>query len=143
MSAVEVAAGPPTGGAFRLAADAPFRPFGFGALRIICDVASVGATRLLMLEGEFAPGQGDPFHFHPEQEEIIHVLEGRVEQWLGRERRILGPGDATFVPPGVIHGAWNAGETPARLLAIFGPAIEGGIGRVDVAAEAPWSALRA
>lgn len=143
MSGGQARAGSATGGAFRLAADAPFQPMSFGALRIVCDAASAGATRLLMLEGEFLPGQGDPFHFHPDQEEIIHVLEGRVEQWLGRERRILGPGDATFAPPGVIHGAWNAGETPARLLAIFGPCVEGGIGRVDVGSEAPWSTIRA
>jgi quercetin dioxygenase-like cupin family protein len=124
-------------------AEAPFASAGFGALRMICDPALAGARRLLMLEAVFDPGQGDPFHHHPEQEEIIYVVEGRVEQWLGRDRRVLGPGDAAFVPPQVVHAAWNVGDGPARLLAVFGPWVEGGVGRVDVGTEPDWSTLRA
>jgi quercetin dioxygenase-like cupin family protein len=129
-------------GGFRLAAETPFQREEFGRLRIVCDPSATEARRLLMLEGIFDPGFGDPFHYHPDQEEIMYVVEGRVEQWLGEERRILGPGDATLAMPGQVHGAWNVGDRPARLFAIFGPCVEGGIGRVDVADAEPWRTLR-
>ena len=38
------------------------------------------------------PGAGHPFHRHPDQEEIIWVREGRIEQWLEDDKHALGRG---------------------------------------------------
>jgi hypothetical protein len=49
-----------------------------------------------------------------------------------------------FVPPGVVHGAFNAGQDEARVLPILGPSVGGmGIEIVDGSGEAPWNRLRA
>ena len=97
-----------------------------------------------MLEGRFAPGQGHSFHKHPDQEEILYIVAGKVELWIGRERRILEPGEAAFMPAGTVHAAFNAADTNSRLLAILGPSVgDAGIEMVDVSGEAPWSMLRA
>jgi quercetin dioxygenase-like cupin family protein len=80
---------------------------------------------------------------HPDQEEVLYVVFGRFEQWVDREMRILGPGDSAFVPPGVVHASFPVGDTPAQLLAIFGPCVgDRGFTTVEMANESPWSGLR-
>ena len=89
------------------------------------------------------PSQGHSFHKHPDQEEVIYVLVGEVEQWLDRDKRILRPGDSVFIPAGMVHASFNTGERDATILAVFGPSVgEGGIEAVEVADEAPWNGLR-
>ena len=69
--------------------------------------------------------------------------DDRVEQGRDRDTRLLGPGDAVFIPAGVVHASFNAGTAEAKLAAILGPCV-GDIGyvSVEVAAEAPWNILR-
>ena len=90
-----------------------------------------------------APGKGHNFHKHPDQEEVLLIVAGSVEQWVEQEKRILGPGDSAFVPKGVVHASFNAGEGEARIAAILGPCV-GDVGYVSVemGAEAPWNTLR-
>ena len=74
---------------------------------------------------------------------MIVVISGQVEQWLDREKRLLGPGDSVFIPAGVVHASFNAGSGEAKLAAILGPCV-GDIGYVSVEMgdEAPWNTLR-
>lgn len=100
------------------------------------------ADKLLLVRVHIPPGLGHAFHRHPEFEEIIYVLEGRCEQWVDREQRILGPGDSAHIPMNVVHGSYNAGESTLRLLAILSPAKIVGPPLVDVSQEEPWKSLR-
>src|SRR5260370_5728395 len=104
---------------------------------------STGARRLTVIEVTLDPGKGHNFHKHPDQEEVILVVAGKVEQWLDREKRILGPGDSAFIPPDVVDASFNAGDQPAKIVAVLGPCV-GPIGYevVDVADDAPWKTLR-
>src|SRR5581483_1542212 len=79
----------------------------------------------------------------PAQEEVILVVAGKVEQWVDREKRILGPGDSAFIPADVVHASFNVGTSAAKIVAILGPCV-GPIGYelVDVANDAPWKTLR-
>jgi quercetin dioxygenase-like cupin family protein len=62
------------------------------------------------------PGGGLPAHYHPRQEEVWSVLEGRVEFLLGSEKRVIGPEDGEMVvAPGVAHGVWSVSDSEARL----------------------------
>jgi hypothetical protein len=45
-------------------------------------------------------------------------------------------------PPGVVHAAFNVGESEATALAIFAPCVGDGIETVDVFNDAPWNSLR-
>ena len=58
------------------------------------------------------PAGGQDFHKYPDQEEVIYVLEGEIEQWVDREKRILRPGDSAFIGAGVVHasGFWAPGR---------------------------------
>ena len=57
-----------------------------------------------------SPGGGHAFHRHPDQEEIIWVREGRVEQWLEQDKRELGPGEAVHIPKDVVHASFTVGD---------------------------------
>jgi len=47
------------------------------------------ARELLLVRVRMPPGRAHQFHRHPAMEEIIYVLSGTAEQWVGRERREL------------------------------------------------------
>ena len=91
-----------------------------------------------------APGKGHDFHKHPDQEEVIYVVAGEVEQWVDREKRMLGAGRlAPSSRPTWCTRRSMSAKTDAKIVAILGPCV-GPIGYelVDVAGEAPWKDLR-
>jgi quercetin dioxygenase-like cupin family protein len=69
------------------------------------------------------PGEPLPwgYHYHPDHEELLHVLDGalRVETPVG-ERRVEA-GEVLFVPPDHPQKAVAAGEVPARVIAVGAP----------------------
>jgi quercetin dioxygenase-like cupin family protein len=50
-------------------------------------------------------GQSNPRHRHPNCDEILHVLAGRIEHTLGEERCTMEFGDTISIPKGVWHQA--------------------------------------
>lgn len=101
------------------------------------------AEQLMLVRVHLAPGDGHAFHRHPELEEIIYVLNGTAEQWVGEECRMLGPGEMAHIPRDVIHATHNGGEDTLEMLAIISPATHQGPFAVDVFHEEPWRSLRA
>lgn len=101
------------------------------------------AEELMLVRVQMPPGQAHPFHRHPAQEEIIYVLSGTAEQWVGEERRVLGPGEVAHIPRGMVHGTYNVGGDTLTFLAILSPAKFDGPATVDVFMEEPWRSLRA
>ena len=128
---------------FVIAKDTKLEINDWGRLGWLSNPPSTGAKQLTVIDVNLDPGKGHDFHKHPDQEEVILVIAGKVEQWVDRERRILGPGDSAFIPGDVVHASFNVGDTPAKIVAILGPCV-GPIGYelVDVANEAPWRTLR-
>lgn len=115
----------------------------WGTRRWVSHPPSTGTAQLTVIEASFAPGEAHGFHYHPGQEEVIYVLAGRIEQWVDRETRVLGPGDAAFIPADVVHASFNTSAEPATILAILGPAVGAeGYGVVEVADQQPWASLR-
>jgi quercetin dioxygenase-like cupin family protein len=78
-----------------------------------------GLSGITAIEATFNPGRAHAFHTHPGQEEVIFVLEGRIEQWIERDKRELGVGDVAVIEAGVVHATFNDGDVPARILAIL------------------------
>ena len=108
----------------------------------LCRADIVPNQHLLMTRACMNPGDSHPFHHHPAREEIIYVLSGRAEQWVGGERRILQPGEIAFIPPGEVHATYNSFAEPLSFLAILSPAEAPGPIMVDVSTEEPWCSLR-
>ena len=115
----------------------------WGTLGWLSRPTTTGAKQLVVIEVKLLPGHGHNFHKHPDQEEVIYVIEGNVEQWLEQKKQTLGPGDSVFIPANMIHASFNTGSTPIKLLAILAPCSgpEGYVS-VEVGDEAPWNTLR-
>ena len=105
--------------------------------------AGLTESKLLQLVRVSMPGgKAHRFHRHPAMEEMLYVVEGRVEQWVGRERRVLGPGELAHVPVNEVHGSYNVFAERAVFLAILSPAVFDGPALIDVSGEEPWRSLK-
>lgn len=88
----------------------------------LCRPGLVDAEQLLMVRATMLPRTCHPFHVHPFREEIIHVLSGRAEQWVGTEYRVLGPSEIALIPAGTPHATYNPFNETLVFHAILSPA---------------------
>lgn len=117
--------------------------FDWGEIAWACRPENTGSKQLAILDVTITPGEGHNFHRHPDQEEMIYVLSGEIEQWIEDKKQILNAGDAVFIHKGIVHASFQRGAEPAHLLAILGPSVgDGGYAMEDVSADAPWNSLR-
>ena len=115
----------------------------WGSLAWFSSPVASAAKNLVVVEVNLTPAGGHNFHKHPDQEEVIYVLEGEIEQWVDREKRILRMGDSAFIGAGVVHASFNVSERNAKILAILGPCVGSeGYALVDVSRQEPWADLR-
>ena len=61
---------------------------------------------------------------------------------VGKEQRVLGPGEVAFVPMGEVHGTYNSFAEKLIFLAILSPAKAPEPAIVDVSKDEPWRSLR-
>ncbi len=101
----------------------------------------VGAKEILLVRATFPPGGAHRFHIHPGREEIIYVLQGEAEQWVGEQSRILKPGEIASIPKNTPHATRNTGSAPLIFLAILSPVEAAGEFTVDVFEDEPWKSL--
>ena len=114
----------------------------------LCRPDLVEADKLLLVRANMDPGHCHPFHCHPHREEIIYVIYGRAEQWVGDEYRILKAGEMAHIPPGVVHATYNPHKEPLVFLAILSPAklpeeLATAPDPVDMSTQEPWINRRA
>lgn len=82
------------------------------------------STDPLHFEMWLAPdGHGPMLHVHPEQEEGLAVVSGRLGVRVRDESQTLGPGAETVVPAGVPHRFWNAGDDTLHLAGWVDPGL--------------------
>lgn len=88
-------------------------------------------VRLAVLQPGTPPG---PLHRHPGIEHAYYVVSGRARVRVDGTDHLLGAGDALFLPPGIVHGATNAGRTILHLLEIYSSST---VDFVEATAESP------
>lgn len=86
----------------------PFRPG-------IHSRAELG-EQLVMAYMEIAAGEEESGHQHP-YDQCGVVVAGRIEMFVGSERKLLGPRESYFIPAGQPHG-WKTFDEAATLLDI-------------------------
>jgi quercetin dioxygenase-like cupin family protein len=69
--------------------------------------AVTGAVALCIFEQWCAPGTGAPNHTHS-VEEVLTILDGQAEIWLGDDQVLASVGQSVIVPAGIRHGFRNA-----------------------------------
>ena len=68
------------------------------------------------------PGHFNPRHRHPNCDEVLFVVSGKIIHTLGAEEIEMGPGDVISIPTNVVHNAKNIGKDDAVLLIAFSSA---------------------
>jgi quercetin dioxygenase-like cupin family protein len=108
----------------------------------MCREDIVQNEHLLLVRANMDPHRSHPFHTHPTREEIIYVISGKAEQWIGDKHQILNPGEMVFIPKGEVHGTYNPHDEPLVFLAILSPAKAEEPAVVDVSTQEPWASMR-
>lgn len=80
--------------------------------------AVTGTAQICIFEQWCDPGCGAPTHLHA-VEEVLTVLEGEAEFWLGAERSLLTASQSVIVAAGRAHGFRNTGSTTLYVQAVL------------------------
>jgi mannose-6-phosphate isomerase-like protein (cupin superfamily) len=75
-----------------------------------------GSAQLCQFEQWCEAGKGAPTHLHA-VEEILSVLEGEAEVWVGDEHAVVRAGSSVLVPAGRKHGFRNCGGGTLHVMA--------------------------
>lgn len=80
---------------------------------------SAPGREVVQVRVDFAPGAKFGKHSHP-GEEIVYVIEGRLEYQVGNERPVtLEAGEVLFIPARAVHSARNVGTGNGAELATY------------------------
>ena len=90
-------------------------------LQIKVSTADTAGALFVFEHANMARG-GPPRHFHYEQDEWFHAVNGNFRFEVGDERFTLGPGDSLFAPRMVPHVWAYVGDKPGTLLLAVQPA---------------------
>ncbi len=72
--------------------------------------AVTGSSQLCIFEQRCDPGLGAPMHMHV-VEEVLDVIAGTADVWVGDETVSMSGGSSLIVPAGVLHGFRNTSAT--------------------------------
>lgn len=97
---------------------------------------------LIVTRVDVEPGGGHPFHIHPTMDEVIYILSGKAEQWIEKESKTLGAGEAVFIPKKMVHATFNESDETLSFLAILSPAADLEGSMVYVNEDEPWKSLK-
>ncbi len=78
-----------------------------------------------LIEIELAPGGGNTPHYHKTYDEHFEVIEGTLEVLVGKETRVLRPGQKAVAPRNTLHRFRNPGKQRVRFLVELRPASAG------------------
>jgi quercetin dioxygenase-like cupin family protein len=98
--------------------------------------SSVGSAMAKSVAGElikvgvntYQEGEGPTPHFHPNEEQFVLVLEGKMRMVLDNEERTVGPGVLIHIPRNTRHGVCAVGG-PAVFFAAKSPVGTGDMGQ--------------
>lgn len=93
---------------------------GQGIVNYPVATAKQGATRIHSGLTWLPVGAAVPNHSHPNAEEQVMVLQGKVRIKIGDMERDCEPYDSTFISGDVPHEFSNIGDEPALVMVIYG-----------------------
>ncbi len=94
----------------------------WGSLRWLAGRALGNATGLTLGHVVLRPGMSNPPHRHPNCEEALYLLKGRLRHDVGDEQVVLEAGDTLVVDAALPHHAVNIGEEDAEMIVAYSSA---------------------
>ena len=68
--------------------------------------------------------QGPPKHIHTLQTELFEAIEGKLVLLIGRDNKVLTPGQLCELPINTVHSFYTADNVDVKFRAIFKPALD-------------------
>ncbi len=103
-------------------ADQPLETWREGVRTRMQASALLAGHQLCIFEQFCDAGLGAPTHIHA-VEEVLEVMAGRAEIWLGGEKAIVTAGQSVLIPAGMKHGFRNVGEGVLHVRATLAAAV--------------------
>jgi quercetin dioxygenase-like cupin family protein/type 1 glutamine amidotransferase len=97
------------------AADNQVVEYPWGRLTWYVSRALKNSDTMTVGEAVIRPGQENPRHYHPNCDEVLHVIRGQILQRMGDRTVKMSAGDTISIPAGVRHNAKNIGTEDAVL----------------------------
>ena len=94
---------------------------GLGAIDEFLTRGKGGRLQVIMSTVEPGGGTGEEPYMHDSDEEVLIVLEGSLDLWVGAEQYHLEPGDAVTYPSRIPHRNTNPGPGLTRILFCMTP----------------------
>ncbi len=98
---------------------------------------TVGDNSVAVWRTEMAAGAAGPLHA-TDVEQVVVVVEGRLEAVVDGVERILAAGDAVVLPPGTPRRLSNAGDGTVVTLTAAHPGAQATVGDADPV-PVPWA----
>ena len=94
-------------------------PQDWGRLEWMVSGALGNSTTMTVGRCYIRPGRQNPRHYHPNCDEVLHVLQGTILHSLDDQTVTMGPGDTISIPAGKLHNARNIGADDAIFVITF------------------------
>ena len=94
---------------------------GLRAVDEFLTAAPNGRLQVILSTIEPGGGTGEEPYTHDSDEEVVIVLEGRLDVWVGAEHHVLHEGDALTLASRTPHRNTNRGDRPCRVLFCITP----------------------
>lgn len=95
----------------------------FGVMAQVTNPAAATGGEYAEMVCTALPRSGTMVHYHPEQEETFHVLEGTLEVLRDGAWISVHAGQTHLVPRGEVHAWRNPGSAPIRFQNVHRPAL--------------------
>jgi quercetin dioxygenase-like cupin family protein len=103
--------------------DYKYDEFEWGNLAWFCNDELQNSKSMTVGRCVIKPGQANPRHYHPNCDEILHVLEGKILHSMEGGKTVeMSAGDTISIPVSVPHNAKNIGDKEAVMLICFSSA---------------------
>jgi mannose-6-phosphate isomerase-like protein (cupin superfamily) len=101
------------------AAELPVETASWGTLQWLCNATLMPGSAQTVGLATILPRQQNPVHYHPNCEEVLHVLSGQGLHSHDGRTVTLKPGMTIRIPAKVKHNLTNTGTEPLRTLISF------------------------
>ena len=104
------------------ATDADVAEFEWGRIEWLVSKALGNSDTLTVGRVTIRPGHRNFVHRHPNCDEVLQLLRGRLEHSLGDETFPMEAGDTVSIPTGAWHNARSVGPEDAVMLVCYSSA---------------------
>ncbi len=108
--------------------DVKVEPQPWGSLEWYASRAIGNSAKVTIGQATISPGKQNPVHWHPNCDEVLHVVRGHIMHRVGDKEYEMRAGDTVVIPEGILHNARNIGTEDAVLAVSFNSADRVAIG---------------